>query len=283
MTERLVNSRGHREPGFHAASIQLNSATVEIGGTRLIDTVNLELCSGMVTGLIGPNGAGKSTLLKVLARQLPLTSGEYLLGDRQFSSYGTREFSRLVGYLPQTTPPTPGLTVEEVVRMGRFPWHGALGPFTAKDSTAVAEALAITEMTGFAKRFADTLSGGERQRCWIAMLLAQEAGILLLDEPVSALDLRYQAGTMDLIQKISRTRDISVLVILHDINLAARFCDDIVALKNGEVAWKGLATNLVNAATLETIYDTRMTIVSSAGSKEQFAFVKIDGQDHLNN
>ncbi|WP_300396774.1 ABC transporter ATP-binding protein [Henriciella sp.] len=273
MTERPSGGSSQRHSG--AVSIQLTDGTVMIDAKRLIDSVNLELAPGMVTGLIGPNGAGKSTLLKVLARQTPLSSGECRLEGRQYGSYGTREFSKLVGYLPQSIPSTPGLTVEEIVRMGRFPWHGALGPFTVRDSDAVAEALAITGMTRFAKRFADTLSGGERQRCWIAMLLAQEARTLLLDEPVSALDLRYQAETMELIRKAANSRDVSIFVILHDINLAARFCDHIIALKSGEIVWKGQAAELLDTNTLESIYDTPMTIVSRSGSEEKYAFASL--------
>jgi len=255
--------------------LQLRDATVEIDRARLVGGVSIDLMPGTVTGLIGANGAGKSTLLKVLARQQPMSSGDCQLKGREIASFGSREFSRHVGYLPQSIPPTQGLTVEEIIRMGRFPWHGVLGPFTEKDARAVADALRMTGMERFAGRFTDTLSGGERQRCWIAMLLAQEAGVLLLDEPVSALDLRYQTETMELIRRISRTRKISILVILHDINLAARFCDEVIALKRGERVWMGRAAELLDAETLEAIYDTPMIIVSRPGTNERFAFATL--------
>lgn len=258
-----------------APILQLRDATVEIDRARLVDGVSLDLVPGTVTGLVGANGAGKSTLLKVLARQQPLSSGDCQLKGREIASFGSREFSRHIGYLPQSIPPTQGLTVEEIVRMGRFPWHGALGPFTEKDVRAVTNALEMTGMVSFADRFTDTLSGGERQRCWIAMLLAQEAGVLLLDEPVSALDLRYQAETMELIRSISRTRRISILVILHDINLAARFCDEVIALKGGENVWMGRAAELLDAEILGAIYDTPMVIVSRPGTDERFAFATL--------
>lgn len=262
-----------------APILHLHRGTVTIGPARLLDEVNLQLAPGTVTGLIGSNGAGKSTLLKVLARQQVLSSGEYLLAGQPGSALGSREFSQRVAYLPQSIPATHGLTVDELVCMGRYPWHGALGRFTTRDRTAVDQALATTRTYAFADRLTDTLSGGERQRCWIAMLLAQEAGVLLLDEPVSALDVRYQIETMDLVRRVSRERGIAILIILHDINLAARYCDEVMALKSGRMAWQGPARNLVDVEVLESIYETPMTVVSAAEAGQIFAFATLSRAD----
>ena len=253
----------------------LNAGSVTIGPARLLSDVNLRLAPRTVTGLIGPNGAGKSTLAKVLARQQALSSGACLLDGQPYADFSAREFARRVAYLAQSIPPSSGLTVDELVCMGRYPWHGALGKFTPEDREAVNQAQAVTGTDMLADRFVDTLSGGEQQRCWIAMLLAQQAKTLLLDEPVSALDMRYQIETMDLVRRISRVRDISVLVILHDVNLTARYCDEVVALKAGRVAWRGAARALHDTGVLEAIYDTPMLVISPPGEDQSFAFAQL--------
>ncbi len=260
-----------------ASTLQLTSGSVFIGEARLLDDVSISLVPCTVTGLIGPNGAGKSTLARALARQQPLTSGECRLDGKPYASFSSREFSRRIAYLPQAIPTTSGLTVEELVSIGRYPWHGALGKFTDSDRAAVKEALAITNTDIFADRPTDTLSGGERQRCWIAMLLAQQANILLLDEPVSALDIRYQIETMSLVRHVSRIRNVAILIILHDINLAARYCDHVVAMKAGRIAWQGAAPNLIDAHVLEAIYETPMAVVSTLEPNQRFAFAKLPG------
>lgn len=257
-----------------AVELQLLGGVIAIGAQRLVDDVSINLSARSVTGLIGPNGAGKSTLARALARQQPLTSGACAIGGRPYAALSSREFSRRIAYLPQAIPPTNGLTVAELVRMGRYPWHGALGRFTPADGAAVDEALAITGTDVFADRLTDTLSGGERQRCWIAMLLAQQASVLILDEPVSALDMKHQLETLNLLHRISRLRGVSVLVILHDVNLAARYCDQVVALKAGRVAWQGSAPDLIDAAILEVIYDTPMAIVKAPDTGEAYAFAQ---------
>ncbi|MCE7901718.1 MAG: ABC transporter ATP-binding protein [Gammaproteobacteria bacterium PRO9] len=255
--------------------LSLDRGSVAIGGVRLMDDVSLRLAPGVITGLIGPNGAGKSTLVRVLARQQQLTSGECRLEGEPYESFDSRRFSRCVAYLPQSIPATHGLAVDELVCMGRFPWHGALGKFTPKDRAAVDEALALTGTGHFANRMMDTLSGGEQQRCWIAMLLAQEAGVLLLDEPVSALDIRHQIETMEIVHDIARRRDVSVLVILHDINLATGYCDEVVALKCGRIAWRGPSRSLMDADVLESIYETPMTVIATPEQDREFAMARL--------
>jgi iron complex transport system ATP-binding protein len=254
------------------ATLRLNAGVVRIDDAVLLNGVDFALPPNSVTGLIGPNGAGKSTLVKALARQQVLSAGELLLQGQPHARFNERAFARQVAYLPQTVPVAPGLTVDEVVCLGRFPWHGALGAFTAKDRAAVDAALERTGTTGFAPRFIDSLSGGERQRCWIAMLVAQQARVLLLDEPVSALDARHQISIMALVRDIAREAGVSVLVVLHDVNLAVHHCDHITALKAGSVAWQGAAPALMDPQVLQEIYDTPMSVLGAPGS-DRFAFV----------
>lgn len=262
------------DAGRGKGRIRLRQGTVSIGGARLVDGVDFALVPRSVTGLIGPNGAGKSTLLKVLARQQALSSGELFIDDLSYASLGSRSFAQRVAYLPQAIPATPGMTVDELVRMGRYPWHGPLGRFTDKDRSVVEEAMAMTDTAWLSKRFTDALSGGERQRCWIAMLLAQEADVLLLDEPVSALDMRHQIGTMELIRRIAHDRQIAILVVLHDVNLAAHCCDRVAALKAGRIAWEGAADRLMDERVLEDIYDTRMMLLATPDGARRFAFTR---------
>lgn len=244
-------------------TVSLRRGAVRVDGVNLIEGVDFSLMPGAVTGLIGPNGAGKSTLLKVLACQQALSAGELFLGDQPYSALKYRLFAQRVAYLPQGIPSAPGLTVDELVCLGRYPWHGALGRFSNEDRAAVNAALALTGTGPLAQRFVDSLSGGERQRCWLAMLLAQEASVLLLDEPVSALDARYQIETMELVRRIAQDRKVSILVVLHDVNLAARYCDRITALKAGRVAWEGPADRLMDTRVLEDIYDTPMALLAA--------------------
>lgn len=140
-----------------------------------------------------------------------------------------------MGYLPQHPPGTDGLTVRELVALGRYPWRGPLGRYTTEDQTLIDQAIADTGLGGFQHRAVDTLSGGERQRAWIAMLLAQQTRCLLLDEPISALDVKHQVETLRLVHRLAEQRELTVIVVLHDVDLAARFCDRLVALKGGQL------------------------------------------------
>jgi iron-chelate-transporting ATPase len=232
------------------------------------------LSSSGVTGLIGQNGSGKSTLLRVIARQQKLSHGSLELFGVPLATLSDRAFAREVAYLPQNTPMAPGITVRELVALGRYPWHGALGRFTSHDTVKVDSAIAAMNLSTFADRFVDSLSGGERQRCWIAMLLAQDARLLLLDEPISALDIAHQIHVLRLIRQIARDMDIAVVIVIHDINLAARYCDDLVALKLGRVVARGTPDRLMTVDLLSEIFGVAMSVISHNGTP--LAFVQTD-------
>lgn len=240
----------------------------------LLAPLTLSLAARRLTGLIGHNGSGKSTLVRILARQQPVSTGEVLYDGRPLPHWDARAFARKVGYLPQATPPAPGLLVHELVALGRYPWHGALGRFERRDRDKVAEAIELTRMGPFRDRLVDTLSGGERQRAWLAMLVAQDTEFLLLDEPVSALDVAHQVEVMSLVRQLSRSRDLGVVVVLHDVNLAARFCDEILALQGGRLLARGRPPDLMTPNRLEEIYGVAMDVVPHPTNDYPVALVR---------
>ena len=214
--------------------------------------------SGGLTAIVGPNGSGKSTLLSLLARQAAPDAGTVRLNGRALAGYGARAFAREVGYLPQRLPPVPGLTVRELAGLGRYPWRGALGRWRAQDREAVAAALERTGTLALADLPADALSGGERQRAWIAMLLAQQTPVLLLDEPTSALDPAHAHEVMGLLRALADAAGRRILVVLHDINLVARFADRVIALSQGQLAYDGPPGGFVDPALLARLYGIAM-------------------------
>ncbi|QRM54107.1 ATP-binding cassette domain-containing protein [Sinorhizobium sp. BG8] len=261
----------------HGADLKLTFSTEGVsfsaGGKVLLHPADISFKPGEVSALVGHNGSGKSTLLKLLARQLEPETGTVRFAGEPAGRWNARAFARAVAYLPQDAPAAPGMTARELVACGRYPWHGALGRFTEKDREKVEEALRLTHVEHLADRLVDTLSGGERQRVWIAMLVAQDSRCLLLDEPTSALDVAHQIEVLGLVRSLSHAKGLSVVVVLHDINMAARFCDRIFALKGGRFIAEGEPGELMNAATLAHIYGIDMDVVPHPGSGAPIAYV----------
>ena len=247
-----------------SAFFDVRDLAVHIGSTAILHNINLAFNEGQVTALLGHNGSGKSTLLKTLARQIPASAGEVRLEGEAAKSLGARAFARIVGYLPQHPPGTDGLTVRELIALGRYPWRGPLGRYSDADYALIDQAIADTDLKPFQHRSVDTLSGGERQRAWIAMLLAQQTRCLLLDEPISALDVKHQVETLRLVQRLARQRELTVIVVLHDVDLASRFCDRLVALKAGQVVADGTPAEIMDSQILESIYSVPMGVMERA-------------------
>ncbi len=264
-----------REPTETAgpALYDIEGAGFSVGGRVLLQPLTLTLPARRVCGLIGHNGSGKTTLLKLLARQQPLGAGTVRFQGRPLSDWGPREFARRVAYLPQQPPGVGGLTVRELVALGRYPWHGPLGRFDAGHRRIVEEAMVLTDVAGFGNRVVESLSGGERQRVWLAMLLAQKSDCLLLDEPISALDVAHQVEVLDLVCRLSRDRGLGVVVVLHDINMAARFCDDLVALHGGRLLARGTPAELMKPDMLQAIYGISMGILPHPESGLPISYV----------
>lgn len=241
---------------------ETRSLVVEVPGRRLLDGLSLLVPEGRMTALIGHNGSGKSTLLKVLARQVRPTSGRVSFGGRPLDGWSAKELARHLAYLPQHAPPAEGMLVRELVALGRYPWHGALGRPGPADHAAVAEAMTLCGMEPLAARLVDTLSGGERQRAWLAMMIAQGAGALLLDEPISALDVAHQVDVLALVRRLCHEQGRSVVVVLHEVNMAARFCDHVVALRRGKLCLEGGPDVLMRPEALESVYGLPMQVVA---------------------
>ncbi|WP_353182918.1 ATP-binding cassette domain-containing protein [Bosea sp. (in: a-proteobacteria)] len=249
----------------------LDGVTFGVPGRTLLQPLSLTLPARRVIGLIGHNGSGKSTLLKLLARQQAATGGTVRFEGKALEAWNGRAFARKVAYLPQQTPTSSGLLVKELVALGRYPWHGALGRFGAKDREKVAEAMALTDVEPLAERLVDTLSGGERQRAWLAMLVAQDAECLLLDEPTSALDIAHQIEVLSLVHRLSAERGLGVVVVLHDVNMAARFCDEIVALHSGRMIARGAPDEIMTSQQLARIYGVAMSVIAHPQTQRPIA------------
>lgn len=251
----------------------LDGVTFAVPGRVLLESLTLSLPARRVIGLIGHNGSGKSTLLKLLARQQAPTAGTVRFEGTALDGWSSRGFARKVAYLPQQTPASSGMLVKELVALGRYPWHGALGRFGTKDREKVAEAMALTGVDAFAERLVDTLSGGERQRVWIAMLIAQDAECLLLDEPTSALDIAHQIEVLSLVHALSAKKGLGVIVVLHDVNMAARFCDEIIALHSGRLIVRGTPDEVMTSQQLARIYGVEMSVIAHPQTQRPIALL----------
>lgn len=243
---------------------EIQDLTIEAGPgaarRRILEIVTLRIPQGRLIALLGHNGSGKSTLIKTLARQLSPSAGEIVTMGRRQAEWSQRDHARALAYLPQYTPAAEGTTVRQLVMLGRYPWHGALGRVTAEDKHAVNAAILECDLCSYEDRLVDSLSGGERQRAWLAMMLAQGAKAFLLDEPISALDISHQMEVLRLIRRLCEAGR-SVVVVLHDVNLAARFADDVVALKSGKVVLQGSAADLMTPDALSLVYGLPMEVI----------------------
>jgi len=264
MQDKLLN------PG---AAFALDNASFAVPGRVLLQPLSLSFPQGKVCGLIGHNGSGKSTLLKLLGRHHAPSGGQVLLNRQPLVQWDSKSFARQVAYLPQQLPAAEGMTVRELVAVGRYPWHGALGRFGANDRQQVEEAIALVGLKPFAHRLVDSLSGGERQRAWLAMMVAQDSRCLLLDEPTSALDIAHQVEVLALIQRLRRERELAVIAVLHDINMAARYCDHLVALRGGEMIAQGGPLELMQGPVLEQIYGIPMGTLPHPSGGAPVSFV----------
>ena len=251
----------------------LDDIRVAHGGREVLAIGRLSLGDTGLTAVLGHNGSGKSTLMGLLARQSQPDSGGIHFAGQPLSALRQRKLAQRIAYLPQRLPPVPGLTVRELVRLGRFAWRGALGRWRPQDETAVTEALRETHCCGLADQMADEISGGERQRAWIAMLLAQDAEVLLLDEPTAALDLSHAHETMALLSRLAADTDRRIIVVLHDINLATRFADRILALSGGKVAFDGAPEALLRTELLSRLTGIDMTLLPRAPGARPYAVV----------
>ena len=232
------------------------------GSSPVIDGLNFVVPAGKITAIIGANGSGKSTLLRGLSRVLKPTSGSVLLNGRDIHEQSTKAVARQVGLLPQGPTAPSGLTVMDLVRRGRYPHQRIFDQWSSEDETSVRKALALTKLSDSAGVLVDHLSGGQRQRAWIAMALAQDAHLMLLDEPTTYLDIAHQVEILELLKKLNIEEARTVVMVLHDINQGSRYADHVVAMLNGDVFIQGAPDEVVTASMMEKVFGLKAVVIA---------------------
>ena len=243
-------------------SIATENLAVAYDDDLIVDDLELQIPRGKITVIIGPNGCGKSTVLKALGRILKPKNGAVYLNGEDIRSLSTREIARKMAILPQSPQAPAGLTVGELVAYGRFPHQQAFGKLGTKDRQVIAWALEVTKLTELETTTVDNLSGGQKQRVWIAMALAQQTDLILLDEPTTYLDLSYQLEVLELLYRLNREQNCTIVMVLHDLNLAARFADYIVAIRGGAIICHGSPAEVMTAEVLRETFRIDAKIVA---------------------
>ncbi|MBN9672218.1 ABC transporter ATP-binding protein [Labrenzia aggregata] len=245
-------------------ALEARSVTAGYGQqAKVIEALCLGIKSGTFTVLAGPNGSGKSTLLKALAGFLPLTEGAVELQGAPVSSFSAKRLAQLVGILPQGPSAPEGLSVEDLVRQGRYPHRGLFSRWTPQDTHACRAALDLTGLADLAERPLDSLSGGQKQRAWIAMVLAQQTPVLLLDEPTTFLDIAHQVEILSLLRRLVKENGRTVVAVLHDINQAAQYADRLVLLKGGRVKAEGDTRSVVTGEAMDAVFGVRSQVITN--------------------
>ncbi|MBG6094328.1 ABC transporter ATP-binding protein [Nocardioides luteus] len=237
------------------------SVSLGYGADPVVDGVSLEIPDGLTTVIVGANGCGKSTLLRGMARLLKPISGQVVLDGKAVHKQPTRAVAKTLGLMPQSPVAPEGITVVDLVGRGRQPHRGALQRWSSEDDAAVAEALELTDTLDLADRVVDELSGGQRQRVWVAMALAQQTDLLLLDEPTTFLDVAHQVDLLDLLHGLRSSRGTTVVMVLHDLNLAARYADHLIAMSGGKVAATGTPAEVVTADRVEQVFGLECQVI----------------------
>lgn len=230
-------------------------------GARIIHDLNLAIPNGQITALVGANGCGKSTLLRGLARLLKPRSGAVYLNSTSILQLSTKQVAQQLGILPQGPVAPEGLTVRDLVAQGRYPYQNWLQQWSGEDEKIVQQALVTTNLLELAQRSLDTLSGGQRQRAWMAMTLAQDTEILLLDEPTTFLDLAHQIEVLDLLYELNQTQGRTIVMVLHDLNQACRYADYLVAVKDGRIFAAGSPTLVMTEETIREVFALECRVV----------------------
>jgi len=241
-------------------SLVVRDLSLAYDDREVVRDLSLTVPPGEVTVIVGANACGKSTLLRGIARLLAPTTGAVLLDGRAVHEMPTKEVAEQLGILPQHPAAPGGITVADLVGRGRYPHQGWLRRWTRRDEEAVARALAWTGTEDLADRSVDELSGGQRQRVWIAMALAQETDVLLLDEPTTFLDLAHQVEVLDLLTDLNH-RGATIVLVLHDLNLACRYADHVVAMRDGSVVAEGRPADVITAETVRAVYGLECQVV----------------------
>ena len=243
-------------------AISVKNLSVAYENNTIIEDMSLSIPKEKISIIIGANGCGKSTLLKTIARINKPKSGDIFINNKNIKKVKEKNIAKEVAFLPQGPVCPDGLTVRELVAFGRFPHQKMIGGLTSHDKEIIDWAIEETGLSEFADRGVENLSGGQRQRTWIAMTLAQETEIIMLDEPTTYLDMSYQLEVLEVLQKLNKEKKITVVIVLHELNNACRFADNIIGLKKGKIICEGRPLDVINKENLNTIYgiDANLTI-----------------------
>lgn len=244
---------------LHSLSVQ--NVTLGYGDRIVVDSLDLTVPPGQVTCIVGANACGKSTLLRAMGRLLSPHAGRVVLDGADLHRLSTKQVARTLGLLPQSPVAPEGISVGDLVSRGRNPHQRMLARWTAADDAAVSEALRMTDTTELADRPVDELSGGQRQRVWIAMSLAQQTDLLLLDEPTTFLDVSHQVDVLDLLTDLNRDRGTTIVMVLHDLNLAARYADHLIAVRGGQLHAAGDPTDVLTVEVVRAVFGMESRVV----------------------
>jgi ferric hydroxamate transport system ATP-binding protein len=242
-------------------AIESQNLQITYDGKIIVPDLSVNFHLGEITALLGPNGSGKSTILRTLARLIQPSRGVVYLHGRDIHRLPTKELAKQLTILPQSSEAPAGVTVWELIGYGRYPHQNIFGGFSQKDIAAMEWALSITGLEPLADRIVDTLSGGERQRVWIAMALAQQTQVLLLDEPTTFLDIRHQLEVLALVQRLNQEHKITVGWVLHDLNQAAAYSDRLIMLNQGKIVAVGTPPQVMTAANIQQVFGVEMMVI----------------------
>ena len=242
----------------------ISVANLRVGYTPdrpVISDLSLNIPGGQVTTIIGPNGCGKSTLLRAIGRLIPSQGGDVHLGDTDIGSMKRKDIAKTIGVLPQSTIAPPGLIVSDLVSRGRHPHQSWIRQWSSSDEEEVNAALEMTDVAELADRSVDSLSGGQRQRVWISMVLAQHTDVLFLDEPTTYLDLAHSIEVLDLVNRLRRDLDRTVIMVLHDLNLAIRYSDNLVVMRDGDLFATGRPEEIITSELLKEVFELDASVI----------------------
>lgn len=243
-------------------TLAVNDVVISYGFAPVVKHISLQIPVGKISVLIGANACGKSTLLKTMARLMKPQQGSITLDGKPVESIPTKTLAQSIGLLPQTPVVPEGIRVIDLIGRGRFPHRSFFQGWTQKDTDAVSEAIDAMGIADIADRCVDELSGGQRQRVWIAMSLAQQTDILLLDEPTTYLDIAHQIEILDMLTELNRRKGTTIIMVLHEINLAARYADCLFAMRDGELVAKGAPAEIINTGLMKTVFGLNSVILS---------------------
>lgn len=254
-----------QERGF-MKNLEIEQIEVAYADQSIINDLSLDIPIGKITTIIGPNGCGKSTLLKAVGRIMKVKKGKVSLEGNSIYEFSTKELAKKLAILPQTPTAPEGLTVEELVSYGRYPYQKGLGKLTAEDRKIIDWALEVTCLTNLRDSHVDNISGGQRQRVWIALALAQETDIILLDEPTTYLDMAYQLEVLELLEDLNKEHGCTIVMVLHDLNLASKYADYLVALRKGNIICSGTPKEVITKDVLRQVYEIDAEIMQDSKS-----------------